>query len=154
MMYDNYSAYRAPFFYPFRRRYTRPYYSNMQMLSQNCEQPYTKLKNNYKNPNSSQYNSKTYKQANSQTNKQKGNQLKNELFQKQQFCEHQTQNSKKEQKEIKSFPSISTDEPLFEIFGIKLYFDDILLVCLIFFLYNEGVQDPYLFIALILLLLS
>lgn len=48
----------------------------------------------------------------------------------------------------------SIDEALFEILGIKLYFDDILLICLIFFLYNEGVQDQYLFIALILLLLS
>lgn len=44
--------------------------------------------------------------------------------------------------------------PLFEIFGISLYFDDILLVCLIFFLYQEGVEDQSLFIALILLLLS
>lgn len=42
----------------------------------------------------------------------------------------------------------------FEIFGIKLFFDDILLMCLIFFLYNEGVKDQYLFISLILLLLS
>lgn len=42
----------------------------------------------------------------------------------------------------------------FEIFGIKLFFDDILLICLIFFLYNEGVKDQYLFISLILLLLS
>ena len=45
-------------------------------------------------------------------------------------------------------------DTLFEIFGIKLHSDDILLICLIFFLYNEGVQDQYLFIALILLLLS
>lgn len=44
--------------------------------------------------------------------------------------------------------------PIFEIFGIKLYFDDILLIALIFFLYDEGVQDNMLFIALILLLLS
>lgn len=43
---------------------------------------------------------------------------------------------------------------LFEIFGIKLYFDDILLISLIFFLYSEGVKDDYLFISLILLLLS
>lgn len=43
---------------------------------------------------------------------------------------------------------------VFEIFGLKLYFDDILLICLIFFLYNEGVKDQYLFISLILLLLS
>lgn len=41
-----------------------------------------------------------------------------------------------------------------EIMGIKLYFDDILLICLIFFLYNENVKDTYLFLSLILLLLS
>ena len=46
------------------------------------------------------------------------------------------------------------DTPIFEIFGIKLYFDDILLIALIFFLYNEGVEDNFLFISLILLLLS
>lgn len=45
-------------------------------------------------------------------------------------------------------------KPIFEIFGIRLFFDDILLISLIFFLYNEGVQDQGLFIALILLLLS
>lgn len=43
---------------------------------------------------------------------------------------------------------------LFNIFGIKLYFDDILLISLIFFLYTECVKDDYLFISLILLLLS
>ena len=42
----------------------------------------------------------------------------------------------------------------FEIFGITLHFDDILLICLLFFLYNEGVNDQLLFISLILLLLS
>lgn len=46
------------------------------------------------------------------------------------------------------------EENFFEILGIKLYSDDILLLCLIFFLYREGVQDEYLFIALIMLLLS
>lgn len=48
----------------------------------------------------------------------------------------------------------SEDRDYFEIMGIKLYFDDILLICLIFFLYSEGVQDEMLFIALVLLLLS
>ena len=42
----------------------------------------------------------------------------------------------------------------FEILGIKLHFDDILIICLIFFLYKEEVHDEMLFIALILLLLS
>ena len=42
----------------------------------------------------------------------------------------------------------------FELFGIKLEFDDILLIILIFFLYNEGITDQLLFITLVLLLLS
>lgn len=46
------------------------------------------------------------------------------------------------------------DSEYFEILGIKLYSDDILLLCLIFFLYKEGVKDEYLFISLIMLLLS
>lgn len=52
----------------------------------------------------------------------------------------------------------SSSEPFndyfFEIFGLKLYFDDILIICLLFFLYEEGVKDQELFISLILLLLS
>ena len=46
------------------------------------------------------------------------------------------------------------EKPVFELFGIKLFFDDILLISLIFFLYNEGVHDESLFVSLILLLLS
>lgn len=42
----------------------------------------------------------------------------------------------------------------FELFGLKLYFDDILIICLLFFLYKENVHDEMLFLALILLLLT
>lgn len=49
---------------------------------------------------------------------------------------------------------VKDSSPLFEIFGLKLYFDDILLLGLLFFLYNEGVDDMNLYIALVLLLLS
>lgn len=41
-----------------------------------------------------------------------------------------------------------------DIFGIKLHQDDLLLIGLLFFLYEEEVDDTSLFIALILLLLS
>lgn len=58
------------------------------------------------------------------------------------------------QEENKKRTLNSQSEPIFEIFGIKLYFDDILIASLIFFLYNEGVEDNLLFISLILLLLS
>lgn len=57
-------------------------------------------------------------------------------------------------KKSESFSNNDEDSPLFQLFGINLYFDDILLVCLIFFLYQEGVKDEGLFISLILLLLS
>ncbi len=50
--------------------------------------------------------------------------------------------------------SSNMDEPIFEILGISLYLDDIIILCLLFFLYTEGVQDELLFIVLILLLLS
>ena len=42
----------------------------------------------------------------------------------------------------------------FELFGITLHVDDILLISLLLFLYTEGVNDQLLFISLILLLLS
>lgn len=46
------------------------------------------------------------------------------------------------------------DREFFEIFGIRLYFDDILILCLLYFLYKEDVHDEMLFFALILLLIS
>ena len=42
----------------------------------------------------------------------------------------------------------------FEIFGLRLHFDDVLIICILLFLYNEKVQDEELFLCLILLLLS
>ena len=85
--------------------------------------------NGYKN-----YSENNNTKANSYDNKSKVSDVEN--------------NSNKETRNVR------TDAPIFEIFGIKLFFDDILLVSLIFFLYNEGVKDQSLFIALILLLLS
>lgn len=51
--------------------------------------------------------------------------------------------------------SSNHDEQAFiSIFGINLYSDDILILCILFFLYSEGIKDEMLFICLILLLLS
>jgi hypothetical protein len=54
---------------------------------------------------------------------------------------------------LKGLPSGNPYEA-FQIFGLTLHFDDILLICLLFFLYKEKVHDNLLFISLILLLLS
>ena len=48
----------------------------------------------------------------------------------------------------------NTDNYLFELFGLKLYIDDVIIISLLFFLYEEGVKDNELFISLILLLLT
>lgn len=62
-------------------------------------------------------------------------------------------NKERPQKEKKSSDR-STEDSYFELLGIRLYFDDLLILALLFFLYNEGVKDQVLFISLILLLLS
>ena len=54
----------------------------------------------------------------------------------------------------KTSASTDTSEAFFEIFWLKLYFDDILIICILFLLYTEKVQDENLFICLILLLLT
>lgn len=46
------------------------------------------------------------------------------------------------------------EEPIFEILGIELYLDDIIILGLLFFLYQENVEDEMLYISLILLLIS
>lgn len=55
-------------------------------------------------------------------------------------------------------PKFSNSKPetpvWFDLFGIKLYFDDVLILSLLFFLYREQVKDEGLFLALLMLLIS
>ena len=51
-------------------------------------------------------------------------------------------------------PSKNSNPFLFDLFGLKVYLDDALIICLLLFLYHETVKDEGLFITLILLLLS
>lgn len=101
----------------------------------------------YRYPNVSSYSNTAYTKIHREKNNTK-KEVKNEA--------RINETSKFMANEIKKEERTSPDEdsPLFQIFGIDLYFDDILIVCLIFFLYQEGVKDESLFIALILLLLS
>ena len=46
------------------------------------------------------------------------------------------------------------DDYWLDVFGIKLYYDDVLILSLLFFLYKEEVKDEWLFLALVLLLIS
>ena len=55
---------------------------------------------------------------------------------------------------FKNFVFGDLESPIFDVFGIQLYLDDIIILGLLFFLYQEGVQDEMLYIALILLLIG
>lgn len=46
------------------------------------------------------------------------------------------------------------DSPIFEIFGIKLYSDDLIILAVLFLLYEQNVKDEILYIILFLLLFS
>lgn len=67
-------------------------------------------------------------------------------------------NKKTEQKNAEDSETLrsstESSEYFFEIFGLKIHFDDILIICILFFLYKEEVHDEELFLCLILLLIS
>ena len=48
----------------------------------------------------------------------------------------------------------NTDKPIFELFGIKLYSDDLIILAVLFLLYEQNVKDEMLYIILFLLLFS
>ena len=79
----------------------------------------------------------------------------NNNYKPQNILDNNIKETKKEDSKKEAETRFSeSSECLFEIFGLKLYFDDVLIMCLLYFLYTEGVQDQELFICLILLLLS
>ncbi len=67
--------------------------------------------------------------------------------------ENVSSNTATESRKINS-STINSEQALFEIFGIKLFFDDIVILCLLFFLYQENVNDEMLYIILFMLLFS
>ena len=50
--------------------------------------------------------------------------------------------------------SSNSEQAIFEIFGIKLYIDDLIILGVIYFLYQQKVNDEMLYIILFLLLFS
>lgn len=96
--------------------------------------------NNNANSNSSSFYNSTNSQGRIQNNYNFNN---NEILGECSFnSSDKKQNSKNEY------------EPIFTIFGINLYFDDILILALLLFLNTEDVKDNYLYIILIMLLFN
>lgn len=55
---------------------------------------------------------------------------------------------------INSRSSSDSEQAIFEIFGIKIYLDDLIILGILFFLYQQNVKDEMLYIILLLLLFS
>ena len=104
----------------------------------------------YRFPNYTYSNSSFYRQGNFQDSKDFNNKSSYDTKKSTSFKENASNLNNNDTR----IDNGDTDAPLFQVFGISLYFDDILLICLIWFLYNEGVKDDSLFLALIMLLLS
>ena len=107
-----------------------PFYRNLYNNYYNQNYNYMLNKYNHNNPNVSNY----YNYENSIKEERKTyssqNRIKKEHFKNQE------------------------KEPIFRLFGFHLFLDDLVILGLLFFLYNEGVKDEFLYISLILLLLS
>lgn len=55
---------------------------------------------------------------------------------------------------INSTLNTEHEQPIFEILGIKLFLDDLIILGLLIFLYQQNVKDEMLYIILFLLLFS
>lgn len=118
--------YNYPFFgFPsFRRNYYYPYYNSHNI-----------------NTNYSQSTSFACSPNNCSDNKSKKN-------------NYSEKNIHNDREDCKISSDCDDSDEIFEIFGIKLHSDDLLILALLFFLYKEDVKDIYLYISLILLLLG
>ena len=149
--------YNFPFFPHFYPKFNRSYPQNSSKYVNNTLSYPTSYainssnslyrNNNYHNNNTTLKNT-SHRIRSSVSYNEKSNQTSSHHTIKEKNSSDQTEKNKEEDR------LLDGTDAIFEIFGMQLHFDDILLICLIFFLYNEGVKDEFLFIALILLLLS
>ena len=150
-------------------RYMNPNaYKNMEQR----RQEYIKSNSSAQLQNRNPYYSTPYAQSNRQISQASINSRNNLNYRPPSYNAHSKTNSKQisnnynsSQNRSSSYKSNITQpkkektkqqeySPLFSFFGINLYFDDVLILCILFFLYNEKVNDPYLFFTLVLLLLT
>lgn len=128
----NLPFFRSPFYNPYYNRYYNPNMSEKQFVSSD-------IKN--------QENLKKTSSCNNNANTENSNQNSSQTEKSSRYYSFGPIN-------FKSPFFNDIEEPIFEILGIQLYLDDIIILGLLFFLYQEKVKDEMLYISLILLLLS
>ena len=104
--------------------------------------------NNYANPNYSHH------EHVSNNNSKENYHESNESFEKKNEFDKDFRQNSDDLGSIFNMFQIDPSEALFDFWGFKVYFDDVLIICLLLFLYQEEVDDIYLFISLVLLLIN
>ena len=142
MYSSNFSFPKSPSFYNSRNKYFNQY--NHKVHKTNAQiQNIANVQSNLNNYTNEYKNLSNLNKLNNFENTNNSENTNN-FFESKLFEDRNIHNENKQ----------TSNEFLFEILGIKIFFDDILLICILLFLYQEGINDEFLFIALILLLLS
>ena len=113
---------------------------------------YYRSPSNYVNIQKNAYNSKL-----TETSEENSTTSQNSIDNKAIYKEENFENDYKEnvQRACNSLDNNNeSDKPIFELFGIKLYSDDLIILAVLFLLYEQNVKDEMLYIILFLLLFS
>ena len=113
---------------------------------------YYNVPKNYVNIQKNAYNSKL-----TETSEENSTTSQNSIDNKAIYKEENFENDYKEnvQRACNSLDNNNeSDKPIFELFGIKLYSDDLIILAVLFLLYEQNVKDEMLYIILFLLLFS
>lgn len=161
-----------PFRYPYPYNRFHGFYPNR--INQNdCNS----INKTYKNTNSNMYNNKNINSTANNLSSNASNSFHNSLITNRKVANHESEsninssitdncNTANKNGFLNFIPknigpiSINVDgfedinKPLFDFLGIKLFLDDIIIICLLIFLYQQKVQDESLYLILILLLLT
>lgn len=120
--------------------------------SHNPYYKYYRSPNNYVNIQKNAYTSKL-----TETSEENSTTSQNSIDNKAIYKEENFENDYKEnvQRACNSLDNNNeSDKPIFELFGIKLYSDDLIILAILFLLYEQNVKDEMLYIILFLLLFS
>ena len=148
--------YPYPFFgFPsYRRYYKAPFSPNNNYMNNKNDYSNSNLNQNINistNTNRNSYNSsfRNKSQNNNQNQNNKHNNNENNYNNANQYkLDTNLRNN------TSTSQNLDSDEEFFDFFGIRLASDELLILALLFFLYKEEAKDPYLYISLLLLLLS
>ncbi len=159
---NNFPFFRFPYnnyykYYNYRNNLNRninPLNYNVEKISTTCPSfPNNKNTENYVEKNNNSQNLNCRNKNNLKNGILENNNYKNEPSR---LLENKNKSSKYYLGPI-VFDSSSfsdSEKPVLELLGLKLYLDDLLIISLLYFLYEEDVKDETLFISLLLLLIS